>query len=113
MNRSQRRNFVKSAQKKGVDKSIAELYLRVKQHGSVPQELQEGDRVRLNVENIKKHPDYGRLSQAYRDFVELHEDDVFTVVYDERRKEKPTEVCLEEDPTGWLFWTGDLIKEKE
>lgn len=113
MNRKQRRNFVKSAQNKGIDKSIAELYLRVKQHGSVPQELKEGDRVRLNIEGIKKHPDYERLSQAYRDFVESHENDVFTVAYDKRRREKPTEVCLREDPTGWLFWTGDLIKEKE
>lgn len=110
MNRAQQRKFVRAARKKGVDKSVAELYLRVKNHGSVPQRFEEGDKVRLNVERIRKHPDYGRLSSIYREFVESHVDDIFTVAYDARRKENPTEVCLKEDRAGWLFWTGDLVR---
>lgn len=110
MNRSQRRKLVKSAEQKGINKSIVELYIKMKQRGSIPIELIEGDQVRLNVDSIQKHPDYGNLSALYREFVESHKDEVFTVVYDRRRKEHPTEVCLKEDSHGWMFWTGDLIK---
>lgn len=110
MNRNQKRKFIKAAGEKGIDKSMAELYLKMKQHGSPPIELKEGDMVRLNINSIQKHPDYSKLSVMYREFVEVHKEDIFTVVYDRRRQLNPTEVCLKEDPFGWMFWTGDLIK---
>ncbi|RKJ76635.1 hypothetical protein D7X33_14065 [Butyricicoccus sp. 1XD8-22] len=62
------------------------------------------------METIQRHPDYPNLSEKYREFVETHEDDVFTVVFDERHGENSPLVCLKEDPCGWLFWTGNLIK---
>ena len=71
-----------------------------------------GDLVRLNIEQIMKHPDYLRLSKRYRDFVETHARDIFTVQYDRSASVQKLNsvVALKEDPDGWLFWTGDLQK---
>lgn len=70
MNRSQTRKFRSLAKKKGISHSLAEMYISMRNRGSAPQDLHEGDLVRLNVEQIMKHPDYLRLSERYRDFVE-------------------------------------------
>lgn len=53
-----------------------------------------------------------RLSERYRDFVETHAGDVFTVQYDRSAsiQKLNSVVILKEDPDGWLFWTGDLQK---
>lgn len=110
MGRQQKRDFVKHTAKKGINKDVAEFYWNARTYGSAPVELNEGDHVKINIEAIKKHPDYNRLSETYREFVETHAANVFTVVYDERHKRNPTIVTLAEDPFGWLFWTGNLIK---
>ena len=73
--------------------------------------LVEGDRVKLNVEKIRKHPDWEALQPAYKEFVESNVDVVFTVEYDESYADKPNLVCLKEAPDDqkWLFWDGDLF----
>lgn len=109
MGREQRRKFVKAARKKGLSPYIADLYWKMK-NGDTTIELHEGDRVKLNVKAIQRHPDYEKLAESYRKFVESHIDDVFTVVYDRKYQDKPVVVCLKEDPAGHLFWTGNLIK---
>ena len=58
MNRSQTRKFRSLAKKKGVSHSLAEMYISMRNRGSAPQDLHDGDLVRLNVEQIMKHPDY-------------------------------------------------------
>ena len=65
MNRSQTRKFRSLAKKKGISHSLAEMYISMRNRGSAPQDLHEGDLVRLNVEQIMKHPDYLRLSERY------------------------------------------------
>ena len=75
MNRSQTRKFRSLAKKKGISHSLAEMYISMRNRGSAPQDLREGDLVRLNIEQIMKHPDYLRLSKRYRDFVETHAGD--------------------------------------
>jgi hypothetical protein len=74
--------------------------------------IPEGTKVKLNIKRIKEHPDYLKLTEDYRNFVEMHEDTIFTVEYDNFRKNPSTLVCLKEDPTPlkWLFWTGNLIE---
>ena len=59
---------------------------------------------------MKKHPDWNRLDERYRAFVEDNVDTVFTVEYDEQYQREPLWVCLKEDttPTKWLFYIGDL-----
>jgi hypothetical protein len=73
--------------------------------------ISEGTKVKLNTNQMKSHPDYKNLVPKYRDWVEDNQDKIFTVIYDENKKNKPVLVCLKEDTTNpkWLFWTGDLI----
>lgn len=72
--------------------------------------IKEGDKVRLNLEVIKKHPGYSQKLPTYRRFCEENADTVFTVEYD--RKVHNGVVSLVEDTTSpkWLFWIGDLEK---
>lgn len=74
--------------------------------------IPEGTKVKLNLKRIKAHPDYVKLTEDYRNFVEANENTIFTVEYDKFRENPSTLVCLKEDPTPlkWLFWTGNLIK---
>lgn len=69
--------------------------------------IHEGDKVRLNLEAITKHPDYDRKLPGYRKFVEENAGRVFTVGL--CANINPSVVYLKEDQT-WLFWIGDLEK---
>jgi len=75
----------------------------------------EGTKVKLNVKQIKSRPDYIRMRDTYKEFVESNVDNIFTVEYDEKKKDEPILVCLMEDPSEvkWLFWVGDLFIVKE
>lgn len=112
MNRAYKRKFVKAAKKRGVDETIADVYLRLKENGMEKMDIRDGDRVRLNLKSIQAHPDYPRLSVAYRQFVEENAETVFTAKYGEDEQAKSL-VCLKEDSIGWHFWPGDLIKVSE
>lgn len=109
MNRSQKRKFSKVARGRGVKQSVIDLYLAMDGKLLPIQDLKEGDIVKLNIENIKKHPDYPKLTHMYRQFVENNADSLFTVTYDESKRGTNI-VRLKEDPAGWLFYSGDLIK---
>lgn len=62
--------------------------------------LEEGEKVMLRYDAITSRPLYKSMRQDYKDFIEAHKNDVFTVVYDAAfRTESPTIVCLKEDPT--------------
>lgn len=73
-----------------------------------------GDKVRINLKEIKASETYKCLSQKYKDFVESHTEDVFTV---ELNENFPTGhiVNLKEDTTKpkWLFFIGNLIKVED
>jgi hypothetical protein len=68
--------------------------------------IPEGTKVKLNIERIKSHPDYNRLTEPYKTFVESNKDTVFTVKYDPQSTEHFV-LCLKE--CIWKFWEGDLI----
>lgn len=78
--------------------------------------LEEGTKVKLNWELIKRHPDWKIQRKDYKEWVEAHKDEVFTVEWDENRKRNNTSdkkflVCLKEDETNpkWLFYSSTLI----
>ena len=53
MNRSQTRKFRSLAKKKGVSHSLAEMYISMRNRGSAPQDLHDGDLVRLKGELVE------------------------------------------------------------
>lgn len=111
MNRGQRRDFVKKATAKGLDKSTAKACAEIIDKGSgnntPPQKFEDGDLVQLNVEAIKKRQNYPRMSESYKQFVDDNVGRVFTV-----HVERPNLISLKEEPK-WLFWSGDLIKQED
>ena len=117
MNREQRRTYEKKLRAKGVSKSDAENIVALKQKLDSVEPLPEGQRVRLNIKSIMEHPDYERLTDRYKQFVQDNKDNVFTVEYDPQHLKNPTLVCLKEDPTPvkWIWWVGDLeiVKEEQ
>lgn len=108
MNREQKRAFVKRAQKKGIDKDSAKAYAEIISSGSgtpsPPQDIAEGEKVKLDIEKIKGRKNYERMSDKYKEFVMANPDTIFTA-----HVERPSLISLVEEPK-WLFWCGDLIK---
>lgn len=107
MNRQQKRSFIKQAQKKGISRNVAEAYISVKESGmdivSLPKQIHEDDRVKLDVEKIKSRNDYQKMNPKYKQFIEANKDTVFTA-----HIERDTLISLKEFPE-WLFWSGDVI----
>jgi hypothetical protein len=75
--------------------------------------LLEGDKVMLDVQKIKSHPDWDNYNPDYKEFVETNEGIVFTVKYDENHRDKPNVVKFAEDTSKyqWLFYDGNLLVE--
>ena len=111
MNRKQKRKLVSYARKKGISESAAKIYLRLKELDVAEKTLADGDKVKLNLSSIQKHPDYHALSHEYKRFVESKANNIFTVSSKNVGNLKSV-VRLEESPQ-WLFWTGNLIKVNE
>lgn len=112
MNREERRN--EQFRKRSPDphdpkRILTELKLRaaakkvLKDHTD-PQEINSGDKVRIDVSLVKSRRSYPDMNEKYKEFVENNGDKVFTA-----RVEGKNMVSFEEEPT-WLFWSGDLIK---
>ena len=77
--------------------------------------IPEGTKVKIDVEKLQKEKTYNKRNVKWREFIENNKDTVFTVEYDENKKDNPKMVCLKEDtsPVKWLFFVGDLIVLKE
>lgn len=72
--------------------------------------LRDGDRVKINVDQITVRPEWSGLNQAYCEFVLSNRDTVFTAkIRSATTGGYPVIVDLEEDRT-WSFWSGDLIR---
>lgn len=111
MNREQKRAFIKKAQKKGVAKDIAKTYAELFGGGAStptpPQDINEGEMVKLDVDKIKSRRNYERMTANYKEFINDNIDTVFTA-----HIERKNLVSFVEEPK-WLFWSGDLIKITE
>ena len=73
--------------------------------------LLEGEKVMLNVNKILASPDWPTRQEAYKDFVLINKNNVFTVMYDENYRHMPRIVRLAEDDSEqrWLFSDNDLL----
>lgn len=109
MNREQRRNIKRKYGMTPQEHIAKELNRLAKEAGDP---LQEGDSVRLDVEQIVNRSDYAKTTDEYRAFVESSKDRIFTAhLYRKREDGFSAIIELEEEPR-WLFWYGDLIRVK-
>lgn len=107
MNREQKRNFVKKATKKGMDKKLAKTFAEsVGSIHSDPQDIEEGTKVKINIDLVKSRKNYANMSEKYKEFVESSTDQVFTAHIERRNL-----ISFVEEPK-WLFWSGDLLVQK-
>lgn len=121
MNRTERRNLSKKIKKAnktlnlGLTKEQLKNYIKFKEEQLSSIVLFEGDKVKFNYEGIVSRVDYEKRRPEYRDFIEQNKNTIFTVKYDEKYRNNPWLVSLEEDTTEprWLFTTSDLILYKE
>ena len=67
--------------------------------------LEEGTKVKLNYDTLVNEPTYKNKLKAYKKFINNNKDKVFTVVYDEKYRNKPILVSLKEDDSEvkWLW----------
>lgn len=67
--------------------------------------LEEGTKVKLNYDSLVNEPAYKNKLKAYKKFINDNKDKVFTVVYDEKYRNKPILVSLKEDDSKvkWLW----------
>ena len=117
MNREQRRRANRSPTKK--DKysknkilefeRVMKIAKRSVQQHTEPQEFSEGDKVKLNLQAIQLRPNYSKMNEAYKKFVNDNEDTVFTAHFE---NESSKLISFKEEPR-WLFWCGDLLKVEE
>ena len=111
MNREQKRQLAKDIKKASkTSKSIDISFLGNRKSNRQGLSIPEGSKVQLKVEKMNKHPDWNKLDERYRSFIEENIDTIFTVEYDEKYQREPLWVCLKEDqtPIKWLFYIGDL-----
>lgn len=114
MNREQRRSKPKKVDKHSDKKikafeSMWKAAMNSLSKHTDRQDFKDGDRVMMNVDAIKARPNYGKMNQRYRDFVENNAETVFTV---EIEHENGSLIRFKEEPT-WLFWGGDLLSIKD
>ena len=72
-------------------------------------DISAGDKVKINFEQISKRPDYPKMNEKYRMFVEGNKDTLFTAGVGLNEGTARNLIPLQEDGT-WLFWCGDLVK---
>ena len=78
----------------------------IKQKNGIP----NGAQVKLNLSAIQKDPNYQRKSDKWKEWIEQHKEEIFTVEYDPKFEEQPKVVTLKEDTSNpkWLWFIGDL-----
>lgn len=111
MNREKRRKLTKELKSKGFSMDKIKTYLNFANKDSKVI-IQNGAKVKLDIDKIKAHPDYVKLTDKYKNWVANNSNKAFTVKYEEKYGDSPNLVSLEEDEIGWLFHISDLIVVK-
>lgn len=108
MNREEKRALVRKLKAKGYSKVDIDRMVMVKEMMNSSKNLQEGQKVRLNIERLRADVNWSGMNPRYKEWVEAHAGEVFTVKY--HPEYSPSRVCLEECDAveDWLFWDGDL-----
>lgn len=109
MNREQRRKYERQLRSKGITEKDIELFFNAL--SSIGVEIKNGDKVRINTERIRNHPDYERMNPKYKQFLSDNEDKEFTATKIKNGFSRSF-VEFEEDTTDppWLWCMDDLIK---
>lgn len=113
MNREQTRKLTKQLKNKGKTPEEIEYLISLQKLKETRMFFEEGEKVTLDVEQIKAHPDFERKVEGYKNFVLSNEGKVFTVKYDKNHQKNPLLVVLEEDPIGWLWHESELKRVKK
>lgn len=75
--------------------------------------LEEGEQVKINVDQIMEREEWDRLNPDYRTFVQQNRDTVFMAKI-RRRSPGGYPVIIDLDGLDtWSFWSGDLIRLKQ
>lgn len=92
--------------------SMSDLALNPFINIELEEPIPEGTEVKLNYEIIKSRPTYPRLSQKYKDFIEVNKD---AILHTTDENAKKGYVCLAEDPDKLWLWTPlfDLLYRNE
>lgn len=92
--------------------SMSDLALNPFINIELEEPIPEGTEVKLNYEVIKSRPNYPRLSQKYKDFIEANKD---AILHTTDENAKKGYVCLAEDPDKLWLWTPlfDLLYRNE
>lgn len=76
--------------------------------------LKPGDKVRINVEQIKKSANYKHYNEPYRQFIEEHQHDVFTLeAIPDNNLKNVFQLAEDTSDPKWFFCGLDLSKLAE
>ena len=113
MNREQKRSLKKSIKsgKVRIDK-VRNALLDVLTNGASTYGIEQGDKVRLNYEKLTSDPNYDKMNEEWKDWIEKHKNVVLSVKFDEQHAVNKLFCGFDEDDSGknWLFFVGDLTK---
>lgn len=113
INRKLRRKLNKGRKEKFTDADFA--YMDSFMIGAQKSELVEGEKVRINHDNIMANPMWKDYNPHYKEFVESNFDTIFTVEF-ENEKQKNNQICVlkeDESEVKWIFNSFELIKITE
>ena len=71
--------------------------------------LENGDRVKLDVDRMTARKEWKSLNPDYRQFVLDNRDAVFTVKIRRRGRDGTPVIIDFAENDAWSFWAGDLI----
>lgn len=74
------------------------------------QHIPDGEKVKLDYEQITTHPDYVRKVDEYKQWVEENQDTEFSVLNNKTYKGQLVELLKDQTVEKWIMYTGDLIK---
>lgn len=113
MNRAQRRatdKKLRSVKGYNLYKKLVEASMKL---SATEDMLEDGELVKINVDQIMGREEWNKLNPDYRDFVQQNRDTVFTAKI-RRRSAGGYPVIIDLDGFEmWSFWIGDLIRLKK
>lgn len=113
MNRKERRDYIKRMKRDMFDSGMlrAERAKQVQyaQNKMDKKHLEEGTKVKLKYGDISKRFN-SETNPEWMNWVNDHKDDIFTVQYEEKHKEKKAFCVFKEDTSivKWLWFSEDL-----
>ena len=108
MNRAERRQFFRKARLEGIPKGAAQVYYEAIEANqrSPTNDIEDGAKVKINVDQITGNKNYHRMIDEYKEFVEEARDREFIAHIQNG-------LVRLEGVAKWLFWAGDLISCEE